>query len=348
MFGVVGAGDRRIVHMGTTGRLGKGMYVNGSAGLIDPPRASTVNSPRVRRSGNPEGECADACDGEGTIPIILAADDFGLTPAIGVAIRRLIDMSRLSATSCLVTSPHWPGEAERLRPVVASIDVGLHFNLTIGRPLGAMPNLAPGGRFPSITPLILRALARRLDESEIAAELNRQIDRFEAELGRLPDFVDGHQHVHALPVIRRAVVKVMARRFGGGGAWLRYPALRPVDICRNPESAAGALAISLLAFRFRRLGERHGIRGNRVFRGVRRFTDEPAYARLFDRYLARVRPGTLIACHPGVYEDEVAHPRHPSAAREEEYAYLASDAFADRLRRGNVRLARLRDIPVLP
>ena len=321
---------------GYHGHLGHGMYVDDSIATVDPPRASEVKQ-----------TAAPARPDAGTA-IVLAADDFGLTPAIGVAIRRLIDMNRLSATSCLVTSPHWPGEAERLRPVAANIDVGLHFNLTFGRPMAAMPSLAPDGRFPPLNRLIVRALGRRLDEDEITAELDRQIDRFAAEFGRPPDFVDGHQHVQALPVIRRAVVKVMARQLVADGAWLRYPALRLADICRSPESAPSALAISLLAFRFRRLGERHRIPGNRVFRGVRRFTDEPAYAKLFDRYLTRIRPGTLIVCHPGVHEDETGHPQHPSAAREEEYAYLASDAFADRLRRGGIRLARLRDITATP
>jgi predicted glycoside hydrolase/deacetylase ChbG (UPF0249 family) len=308
------------------------MYVNTSVATVDPPRASTITDTP-----------AAACDAQG-IPIVLAADDFGLTPAIGVAIRRLIDMGRLSATSCLVTSPHWPGEAERLRSVAGLVDIGLHFNLTFGRPLAAMPNLAPDGRFPSLTRLIVRSLARRLDEDEIAAELERQIDRFAAECGRLPDFLDGHQHVHVLPVVRRAVVKVMAHRLVPDGAWLRYPALRPADIRRNPESAPAALAISFLASGFRRLGERHGIPGNTVFRGVRRFTDEPPYAALFDRYLTCIQPGTLIACHPGVHDDRTSDPRHPSAAREEEYAYLASDAFTERLRCGHIRLARLRDL----
>ena len=310
------------------------MYVSGTAETVDPPRASSIDdAPSLARA---EAETA----------VVLVADDFGLTPAIGVAIRRLIDMGRLSATSCLVTSPHWPGEAARLRPVAETIDIGLHFNLTLGRPLGAMPKLAADGRFPPLERLISRALMRRLDVDEIAGELDRQIDRFAAEFGRLPDFVDGHEHVHVLPVVRRAVIRVMVRRLAAAGAWVRDPAMRLADILRSPESAPAAIAISCLAFGFRRLARRHGIAGNPVFRGVRRFSEEPPYPQLFDYYLTDVQPGTLIVCHPGVHEDEIGPSRHPSAAREEEYAYLASDVFAARLRRGHIRLARLRDIPL--
>ncbi len=312
------------------------MYVPTPTETVAPPRASSVDAaPSLART---DAETA----------VVLVADDFGLTPAIGVAIRRLIGMGRLSATSCLVTTPHWPAEAERLRPVGGLIDIGLHFNLTFGRPLGAMPRLAAEGRFPPLERLIARALMRRLDADEIEGELERQLDRFAAEFGRLPDFVDGHEHVHVLPVVRRAVVRVMARRLAAAGAWVRSPAMRFADIRRSPESAPAALAISFLAFGFRRLAQRHGIPGNAVFRGVRRFSEEPPYAKLFDYYLTDVRPSTLIVCHPGVHEDEDENPRHPSAAREEEYAYLASDAFADRLRRGHIRLTRFRDIAPAP
>ncbi|MFO1128171.1 MAG: ChbG/HpnK family deacetylase [Rhodospirillales bacterium] len=333
------------------------MYVNGATEPVDAPLVSTFDDLASHREvpsgrgGGRGGLHGDSSAGTDTaadrkaVSVVLTADDFGMSPAIGFAIRRLIDMGRLSATSCLVNSPHWPAEADRLRAVSGAIDVGLHFNLTWGRPLATMPNLAPDGRFPSLGRLILRAVGRRIDVDEIAAELERQIDRFVSAFGRLPDFLDGHQHIHALPGVRRAVLEVFVRRLAPSGAWLRYPALSLADICRNSESASSALAITLLAFRFRHLAESRGIRGNRVFRGVRRFSEEPAYAKLFDRYLARIRPGTLIACHPGVHEDDVGDPRHPSAAREEEYAYLASDAFAERLRRGNIRLARLRDIP---
>ena len=52
-----------------------------------------------------------------------------------------------------------------------------------------------------------------LDTDEIRAEVARQLDRFEAGLGFPPDHIDGHQHVHVLPGIRRALLTEVAQRY---------------------------------------------------------------------------------------------------------------------------------------
>ena len=46
--------------------------------------------------------------------IILCADDYALTEGISRAIGELAAAQRLSATSVLVTSAHWPAMAPRL------------------------------------------------------------------------------------------------------------------------------------------------------------------------------------------------------------------------------------------
>ena len=44
------------------------------------------------------------------LPMVLCADDYGLTPGISAGIRELLSMGRVSATSCLVLSPFWKAE----------------------------------------------------------------------------------------------------------------------------------------------------------------------------------------------------------------------------------------------
>src|SRR3546814_20597197 len=41
-------------------------------------------------------------------------------------------------------------------------------------------------------------------------------------MGRAPDFVDGHQHVHQFPQIRAALLNELERRYASGRPWLRY------------------------------------------------------------------------------------------------------------------------------
>ncbi|HLO75536.1 MAG TPA: ChbG/HpnK family deacetylase, partial [Magnetospirillum sp.] len=152
--------------------------------------------------------------------ITICADDYGLAPGVSAGIRTLIDMGRLQATGCMTGSPHWPEAAPLLRPLEDKADIGVHLTLTDQRPLGAMPDLAPQGKLPSLPSLLKRALTRRLNKAEIAAELERQIDSFEAHYGRPPDFLDGHHHVHQLPVIGDVVLDLWRRRLNGRG-WVR-------------------------------------------------------------------------------------------------------------------------------
>ena len=55
-------------------------------------------------------------------------------------------------------------------------DVGLHFNLTLGRPLGPMPVFAPKGNFPTVAKVIRMALRGKLPLAEIRAEIDRHAD----------------------------------------------------------------------------------------------------------------------------------------------------------------------------
>ena len=148
-------------------------------------------------------------------PFILCADDYGFSPGISSAIRDLIDRGRLSATSCMTMSPFWPDHASWLKPYADQVDVGLHLTLTDQRPLGPMPRTAPGDRFPPLRMLMRKALTRQLDQGEIDSELNRQLDAFERAFGRVPSHIDGHQHIHQLPVVRQAVIKAVTESVKG-------------------------------------------------------------------------------------------------------------------------------------
>ncbi len=135
--------------------------------------------------------------------ITLCADDYGLSYGVSAGILEALDAQRLSAVSALTNGPRWPAMGRELLRRAYDVDIGLHFNLTLGHPLSAMPKLAASGEFPRISTVIRAALSRNPPMDEIRAEIDRQLDRFEAVLERPPDFVDGHQHVHVLPAYAR-------------------------------------------------------------------------------------------------------------------------------------------------
>jgi hypothetical protein len=273
--------------------------------------------------------------------IAVCADDYGATPGIGIAIRDLIESGRITATSCMTVASCWPGEAERLRRTPRPVDVGLHFTLTDFPALGPLPTLAPDGRLPSLQRLILLALARTIDAGEVAAELERQVDRFQIELGRPPDFIDGHQHVHQLPIIRDAVFAVFRQRLQPAGTWLRYAAMPIADVCRHRVAVLRTLIIDVLGAGFRRQGVRFGIAGNAGFRGVRGFRETASYPSLFRRFLAGAGDGTLVMCHPALPDEAGSRSEFAAPERLEEYRFLASDAFPAMLERCGFALGRI-------
>jgi len=256
--------------------------------------------------------------------LTLCADDYGLAPGVGRAIRALIEAGRLQATGCMTTGPFWPSEALLLRPLWTRAEFGLHLTLTDHTPLGALPRLAPDGRFPPLGRLLSLSLLRRLDRAEIAAELERQVDAFEAAMGRPPDFLDGHHHVHQLPVVRDVVLDLAARRLAPGG-WVRSCWDNPLAILGRGIDPARAGLIAVLGIGLRLRLRRAKIRHNRSFRGVYDFSGRVPYPDLFKRFTDRPGPGTLVMCHPGEVDEALRACERLTDQRAVEYAFLGSD-----------------------
>lgn len=238
--------------------------------------------------------------------IILCADDYAMTEGISRAIGELAAARRLSATSVMVTSPHWPGTAPRLRAHRGQLSVGLHLNLTLGCPLGSMPRLAPAGIFPGARGLLLRAFAGLLAAGEVRAEIERQLDSFEAQLRAQPDHIDGHQHIHVLPVVRGVLLQALARRYPARPPLVRNPADRPATIRARQLAVSKALTVGALATGLERAARRHGLPVNDSFAGFSDFDETTPYAEELRR--AWLQPGRrhLVMCHPGHPDAELA------------------------------------------
>lgn len=274
------------------------------------------------------------------IRVVLCADDYGLSPGIGVAVRDLLDRGRLSATSCMTAGPHWPAEAARLRPYAGRADLGLHLTLTDQAPAGPCPRLAPDGRLPPLPALVTASLFARLPLDEIAAEAERQVDRFEAAMGRPPDHIDGHQHVHGLPGIRDVVVDLARRRLAPGGYVRTTDA--PLAWLAGAPSAARAAVVMALGHGLTARLDRAGIGHNDRFAGVRAFTETAPYLDLIDQALTAGGRDLLVMCHPAAADSVLGRLDPVTAPRQAEYRTLKSPAFADRLMARGLRIGRFR------
>ena len=238
-------------------------------------------------------------------PAILCADDYGMSDGINAGIGELAATGRLSATSALVTTRHWRDHAGRLAALRPRIAVGLHLNLTLGAPLGPMPHLAPSGTLPPVRTLLGRTLAGRIDDAEVAGEIVRQLDAFEDALGHAPDMIDGHQHVHVFPHIRRVLLRVLTERYPGAKPMLRDIADSPAAIIVRGAAIPKALGLSVLASGFGARARALGFPTNRGFSGVSTFDEQLPYERELRRFFIRPGPLHLVMCHPGYPDEEL-------------------------------------------
>lgn len=273
--------------------------------------------------------------------LTIIADDYGLSPGIGRGVRRLLDLGRLSGTSCMTVFPEWPDEGGRLRDHVDA-DVGLHLVLTDHAPLGTVPGLAPDGTLPDFPTLARRAFTGRLDTAGVLDELRRQVDAFVDVVGRPPSHLDGHHHVHQLPGLRDLVLALRATHPALARAWVRTSVERvPVAVGRR-LGLGRALSFAWAGTALRRALVAAGVPTNDGFSGVYGFDERGDHGARFDRFLRGVRPGTLLCCHPGEVDPILVARDGLQGARRLELDWLASDAFPAALARHGVTVGRPR------
>lgn len=273
-------------------------------------------------------------------PFVLCADDYGITPAVSRGILRLIEAGRISATGAMTNMPAWKRAAHELWPHDQKLDFGVHLNLTCGEPLTAMPAFALEGEFPRLPEILVRGLAGRLPLAEIEGEISAQLSEFEERMGRMPDFIDGHQHVHAMPGVRRALAAVIARRYPDEKPYIRDAADRLAAIRARKVQARKAMIVAGLARPFAAGIAALGFALNKGFSGYSAFDPRQDYAAAFPNYL--VAPGNkpLVMCHPGEVDDELRRLDPAVDSRPLEIAYFLSDQFLETCDRAGMRPAR--------
>lgn len=266
--------------------------------------------------------------------IVLCADDYGQNSNISRAILQLADSGRLSATSCMSAATGWPTDAQQLRNSSADIDVGLHLTL-INEPFLDPHALAGATTATTLNGLIIAAYLRKLNQDTIIQAFNIQLDRFYDGMGREPDFIDGHQHIHQLPVVRSALLAVYQQRFPHRRPYIRNLA----HIQASGHAGLKPQIIRLLGARpLQRALHHHSLPHNQDFGGIYDFSPQQNYAALMHYWLQQAQDGALFMCHPGTHHHTTDDPI--AAARTHEFHYLNSHAFTNACHHANVQLVR--------
>jgi chitin disaccharide deacetylase len=254
--------------------------------------------------------------------IWLVADDYGISRAVNAAIRDLLARGSINATSVMVVASGFDDdEAAKLRPLRAGAAIGLHLTLTAPfRPLSDGYGPTRQGAFLSLRDTFIASILRRLSAQALTAEIEAQVARFTAAFGRLPDFIDGHQHVHLFPGIDASLLFVA--RQSAPGAWVRQCGRASISL-----SDRKGVVLNMLSRRFRKRAQAFGVRTNPAFAGTYGFHSDANFADLFPRFLDGLPDEGVIMCHPGMVDAELVRNDTLITPREREYAFFAGDAF---------------------
>lgn len=251
------------------------------------------------------------------LPVIVHADDFGETVEITEGICLAIAAGIVTSTSVMV---NMPGSADALRrapQLSQEASFGVHLNLCEGRPLTRGATLRDAsGEFLRKWTLTARALAGKLSLPDLEAEVAAQIAAL-CDAGVRVSHLDGHKHLHQLPIVCAAVANVLPRfgiervRITRLGSWrrVRSPSILAREIAAR--HAARVFASERLRSPLRTVDLRDLLAGR-------------APAPLAGPRAAGPRP-IEICCHPGTPAADAGKPG--SHRRGDELNYLLAPRF---------------------
>jgi predicted glycoside hydrolase/deacetylase ChbG (UPF0249 family) len=153
-------------------------------------------------------------------PVVVVADDFGLSPAVNAGILEAFQRGLISATSLMANMPDFDAAVGAAHDLGLSDRLGVHLNLSEGQALSAEIRGCPRLCAPDGELHWKHRNVWRLDPAEkrgIAAEWRAQLGRVR-DAGVAPSHLDSHHHVHTALAIGMIAITV-AREF-------RVPTLR--------------------------------------------------------------------------------------------------------------------------
>jgi len=174
--------------------------------------------------------------GESSRRVVFHADDFGMNPFVSQGIVSAFRDGLLTSTSLLANAPaaesalqSWPtltsaylqrtmpssDTRQKLEKSASPFDLGVHLNLTQGRPLTGQSYpgslLDQNGNFPGIGTLFFRL--RRATGEQLQAvdrELKAQIE-WMCDRGIRPTHLNGHQYIEMIPQIATMIPGLLHR-----------------------------------------------------------------------------------------------------------------------------------------
>lgn len=261
--------------------------------------------------------------------IVMCADDYGMNPGVNNGILGLAQQSRLSATSLLVDAPNVKDNIPEL--INSGLQLGLHLNLT--------ESFGQHGVCLPLKKIIRDAYLRRLSLQALRETIRHQLEQFELITGFSPDYVDGHQHVHQLPIVRDALLAELENL--PKKPWIRNTSMRK---CKNQSwktNFKAAVITALGSSGLQRRAKLLSYQQNSGFVGVYDFQGGvKAYESNLRIWLAACHDGDVLMCHPanGAGNNDAL-----ARQRQAEYDVLSGALFGHLLARNNMLITTSQD-----
>ena len=250
----------------------------------------------------------------GAQPLIIHADDFGETEQITLGICEAIEAGIVTSSSIMANMPGTQFALGRARSLAERASFGVHLTLCEGRPLTSAPSLVDSnGNFCSKRELFLRSVSGRLRPSEVEAEVGAQLELV-ASGGVRVSHLDGHKHLHQLPVVCTAVANVARRH---GIERVRLAARHGLSGYATPSSAVR----ELLAMHAGRVFRNANLRFPTCLIDIGVCMSQAARPHVWAQ-TARANGIVEIFCHPGTQMADKEKPG--SCNRSEELEFLLS------------------------
>ena len=242
--------------------------------------------------------------------LIVNADDFGISIGTNYGILEAHKNGIVSSTTLMVNMPAC-GHAIELAKSNPTLGVGIHFNLTKGKPMTTIDSLtSPSGEFFKNYKNV--ALAK---EEDIEKELRTQLEKF-LSYGIEPSHFDSHHHVHLLANVMN-VVERLAREYNKPVRKAWYQDLNGREFSKET-------------------------RGNDAFGDF--FGDDITIETL--KNIIKNAKGEVleIMCHPSFLDPEIYHGSSYNLGRINEYSILTSKEMKDFIKENNIELINFKQI----
>ena len=231
----------------------------------------------------------------------LHADDFGLSPAVDQAVLALMGTRQLDGASLLVDGPSAPAAVAAWKTSASHPPLTLHLCLSEGPQPELCPDL-PASFGQLLLASLWPPLGRRL-RPQLERAVGDQIQRYQELTGEPPQRLDGHQHIHLVPLVLDVVLQQP------GLLWIRstnepLPSRLPLRLWVSAMRDGGLLkwlVLQPLSALARQRLQAAGIASNQRFAGVL-FTGRMAGEPL-DAAIEALGEGDLVLAHPAVAAD---------------------------------------------